>query len=491
MINGNNISNLYENLLDNFEVDDLDQYVDEEIDNRGKDNLLKRKRKRKNKKSKKGKISNTLENRCKVQELLNETKTGNIIVKEISTYFNYKLFITRNKEVVFRTDESVFRKGRDKTRKNGIPDDNSIPSSNFWAQRYYYFSKFDEGIKLDYESWYSVTPEEISVYIAKSLQDSVVVDAFCGSGGNTIQFSKFCKKVYSVDIDQCKIDLCRNNTQVYQCEDNIEFITCDYLQVKHALNNLPSNDIDYVFLSPPWGGINYKSTEDYSLKQWITPDIHEIIRVSLDLSQNLVFYLPRNTQIEELFSIISEIITERRGRRGKSLERIGSELEEGEAEGEGDELSFEEEDDDPTLFAEVQMLKSAEKIKAILVYFGSKYNTVSVKDIRKYLLSVYENIESYQLCQLVNLAKIMGVSKFFYTEYNFRKTNLVNVRKLSKKVYSLLKHIKDEVLREEELKEFIKLDKKQGEDSKIRDHKNMVDISKLLSEQEYKSLNSI
>jgi hypothetical protein len=37
--------------------------------------------------------------------------------------------------------------------------------------------------------WYSVTPEELAKYIALAItnKNSVVVDAFCGSGGNAIQ----------------------------------------------------------------------------------------------------------------------------------------------------------------------------------------------------------------------------------------------------------------------------------------------------------------
>lgn len=48
------------------------------------------------------------------------------------------------------------------------PNDN-IPEK-YWYQRYRYFSKYDQGIKLDIESWYSVTPEQIANEIAiKSL----------------------------------------------------------------------------------------------------------------------------------------------------------------------------------------------------------------------------------------------------------------------------------------------------------------------------------
>ena len=76
----------------------------------------------------------------------------------------------------------------------------SAPNNKFWLQRYYYFSKFDKGIIMDKESWYSVTPEEIAKYIAKLIKGKTIIDGFCGCGGNVIQFSKYCSKVYAIDI---------------------------------------------------------------------------------------------------------------------------------------------------------------------------------------------------------------------------------------------------------------------------------------------------
>eukprot|EP01083_Nonionella_stella_P054138 143013_1 len=40
-------------------------------------------------------------------------------------------------------------------------------ADKYWAQRKRLFSKFDEGIQLDKESWYSVTPEAIATHIAQ------------------------------------------------------------------------------------------------------------------------------------------------------------------------------------------------------------------------------------------------------------------------------------------------------------------------------------
>lgn len=64
----------------------------------------------------------------------------------------------------------------------------------YWYKRFSLFSKFDQGIKLDKESWFSVTPEKVAIHTAERLKCDIIVDAFCGCGGNSIQFAMTCKK---------------------------------------------------------------------------------------------------------------------------------------------------------------------------------------------------------------------------------------------------------------------------------------------------------
>jgi trimethylguanosine synthase len=64
---------------------------------------------------------------------------------------------------------------------------------SFYEKRYYLFSQFDKGIRLDEESWYSVVPEPVAAHVARRVSKfHCVLDAFCGSGGLTIQLSKHC-----------------------------------------------------------------------------------------------------------------------------------------------------------------------------------------------------------------------------------------------------------------------------------------------------------
>lgn len=67
-----------------------------------------------------------------------------------------------------------------------------------FAQRFRYFSRFDEGCLLDEEGWYSVTPEKIADQIAERCRCETILDPFCGVGGNAIAFAKTCNRGESV-----------------------------------------------------------------------------------------------------------------------------------------------------------------------------------------------------------------------------------------------------------------------------------------------------
>lgn len=283
--------------------------------------------------------------------------------------------------------------------------DQSIPNprpdeihDKYWAQRRRLFSKFDRGIQLDAEGWYSVTPEIIADHVASEMgrmipflmkskqqrmqqlssawstqermgrevvgpwgvQSSpwmmqggsggqpplfqleprqgmlrqehqqqtqqqqhplpqlltqrsklpsentgiVLLDAFCGCGGNSIAFSKLdhetpLSMVVCVDLDRTKLRMAARNASIYEIpRDKIIFVQSDSL---HVLSNCYQNGklilhkrdaalgpstlfervdgyligglellpehIDIVFMDPPWGGVSYNSlgTEGYDL----------------------------------------------------------------------------------------------------------------------------------------------------------------------------------------------------------------------------------
>lgn len=51
------------------------------------------------------------------------------------------------------------------------------------------FSKYDDGIKMDEEGWFSVTPEPLARHHAFRCGGGIIIDSFTGVGGNAIQFA--------------------------------------------------------------------------------------------------------------------------------------------------------------------------------------------------------------------------------------------------------------------------------------------------------------
>ncbi|XP_060133788.1 trimethylguanosine synthase isoform X1 [Zootoca vivipara] len=173
--------------------------------------------------------------------------------------------------------------------------------AKYWAQRYRLFSRFDEGIQLDREGWFSVTPEKIAEHIAdrvsQSFNSDLIADAFCGVGGNAIQFALAGKKVIAIDIDPVKISLALNNAEVYGVADKIEFICGDFMKLASSLK------ADVVFLSPPWGGPEYAAAEIFDVQTMISPDGFEIFKLSQKITSKIVYFLPRNANIDQVASL--------------------------------------------------------------------------------------------------------------------------------------------------------------------------------------------
>lgn len=182
----------------------------------------------------------------------------------------------------------------------------------YYNRRYLLFSRFDDGILLDNESWFSVTPEKTAKYIAHevfkkmgSRRDLTILDAFCGSGGNTIQFCKYFDNIISCDIDFVKLQCAQNNCQIYKTEQNVRFVMQDFFSLHKTLNvgddRKGTNIIDVIFLSPPWGGINYFQTKQADISEFPL-DCFKIFLYCINIlkCRNIVYFLPRNTNLEQI-----------------------------------------------------------------------------------------------------------------------------------------------------------------------------------------------
>ena len=88
----------------------------------------------------------------------------------------------------------------------------------YFARRTFFFSKFEQGIQLDQESWYSVIPEPVSYHLEKRLKQAnikKVFEPFCGVGGIAIHIADKFEEYIINDIDRKKIKMLRHNLKVY------------------------------------------------------------------------------------------------------------------------------------------------------------------------------------------------------------------------------------------------------------------------------------
>lgn len=208
----------------------------------------------------------------------------------------------------------------------------SASNYKYWAQRYRFFSRFAEGIQLDDEGWFSVTPELIAAHIAERVWAStlrsfppvprpllvakssrskkvqtpqatpLLLDAFCGAGGNAIQFARTVPEsslVFAVDIDPNRIKMAQHNAGIYGVASRIEFVLADSLRLPTRLGRA----MDAIFLSPPWGGPDYIHQEYYDLASIQPIPGDAMVRHYKAMCPNIALLVPRNVKQAQLFAL--------------------------------------------------------------------------------------------------------------------------------------------------------------------------------------------
>jgi len=179
----------------------------------------------------------------------------------------------------------------------------------YWNRRYKLFSRFDEGILLDEEGFWSVTPEILAKHQARRCRTGKILDAFAGCGGNAIAFANEGANVTAIDISYDRLKLLRHNARIYGIgEEKISIIQGDFVNL--AKNHRLKADI--VFLSPPWGGPEYRSKGAFDFHS-LLPGPNATMATLIDISRNIVrekhkggvvCYLPKNINLKQLEGIV-------------------------------------------------------------------------------------------------------------------------------------------------------------------------------------------
>ena len=123
----------------------------------------------------------------------------------------------------------------------------------------------------------------------------------------------------------------------------------------------------------------------------MTPNIYDIVRMSLKTAKKIMFYLPRTLILEELFDIIYEITNNDR------------------------------------IFFDIHILKSANKIKALLIIFGEDIDEkIKKEDLTEYFKNEYQNynLTESDIKVFHALRKILGTFRLIKIENKIRNDYL-------------------------------------------------------------------
>jgi trimethylguanosine synthase len=188
--------------------------------------------------------------------------------------------------------------------------------SRYWKQGYEIFSRYDEGIWMTDNSWFEVTHESIAGKIASHLGQGapkdrlVVLDPFCGVGGNVIalaQSDRF-KRVYAIEKDPVALMCAKHNAEIYGIADRITWFEGDCFEIlgkddNSALVNLIRKH-GVVVASPPWGGPSYKSTDIFDLETMEPYKLSELHRTFTGICDYVALYLPRTSDLNQVAKLV-------------------------------------------------------------------------------------------------------------------------------------------------------------------------------------------
>ncbi|KAI9756378.1 MAG: uracil DNA glycosylase [Chaenotheca gracillima] len=163
------------------------------------------------------------------------------------------------------------------------------------------------------EAWFGVTPEPIALKIAEHISMStpddrdVIIDTFAGAGANAIAFAQSGRwqKVIAIEKDPQVLQCAKHNAALYGVGDDIEWIEGDCFEV---LLTIPAEtrSRSAVFASPPWGGQSYRSEEVFDLSSMQPYSVKQLYDALSKVSQNLVLYLPRSSDLEQLAEFVED-----------------------------------------------------------------------------------------------------------------------------------------------------------------------------------------
>ena len=164
---------------------------------------------------------------------------------------------------------------------------------------------------------------------------SVVLDAFCGAGGNTIAFARSgrWRRVYAIEKDPATLQCAIQNARVYGVQDRITWFEGDCFELLGLEKTDSSKVVEVlkavienygvIFASPPWGGTlamesfaphqlirtlgpSYKSEQIFNLDAMEPYSMRYIFDHFKQVTKNLALYLPRTSDLRQIAEYVDK-----------------------------------------------------------------------------------------------------------------------------------------------------------------------------------------
>ena len=188
----------------------------------------------------------------------------------------------------------------------------SLTTHRYWKQGYEIFSRYDDGIWMTDNSWFEVTHESIAQKIAQYVAEHtpknrvVVLDPFCGVGGNVIALaaSDRWKRVYAIEKDPVALECAKHNAKIYGVYDKITWFDGDCFELLDPEKKKPLHDLinkhGVIVASPPWGGPSYKSADMFDLETMEPYGLSYLHDKFSQLCDYVALYLPRTSDLRQV-----------------------------------------------------------------------------------------------------------------------------------------------------------------------------------------------
>lgn len=183
-------------------------------------------------------------------------------------------------------------------------------------QRYWNrLSDAETQMQMDVPGLYSLTVQESARQMARLVEGTNVIDAFCGVGGNAIAYALEGRLVRAFELDPKRLEMAKANAELFGVSARIRFDLGD------ARDLLSNTHADVVFLDMPWGGVDYYKKPSFRLEDF-APSGSEMLSKALRAADVVVMKLPKNFDATGLESLGVDFATTDDILRGELVGRV-------------------------------------------------------------------------------------------------------------------------------------------------------------------------